>query len=322
MEKAEKLKFEALAFREDGAVCLIASALTGSIWNGSCWVFSSYEELKDIAYETLPILSTTLPSGGSDVCWLEDDVIAVATDTAEISMWKHGTPGHSLQKGSSLFFHDRMVLSLDRTEVNKTDLLSSGADGRCVLWNVDTMKCVQQFKAHSDMVWCSRYQPNSPNVIATTGQDRCVKVWDVRSTDMSLKLNLKGIVSRALCWSSLDENVLVTGKEDGSVVSYDVRSSAEEVLSCQPHTRPIHRMIFVPKKSYLATVSNDCSVHVQDMKNHISIFTSRKHDDFVHGLTWDPLTKTLVSCSWDGQILGHSLPSKVENDHPVTGTTD
>ena len=43
-------------------------------------------------------------------------------------------------------------------------------------------------------------------------------------------------------------SLLPAGKEDGSVVSYDVRSSAEEVLSCQPHTKPIHRMIFVPEK--------------------------------------------------------------------------
>ena len=47
----------------DGMVGIVASALTGSIWNGSCWVFGGYDDLKDIAQETYPILSTSLPSG-------------------------------------------------------------------------------------------------------------------------------------------------------------------------------------------------------------------------------------------------------------------
>ena len=31
------------------------------------------------------------------------------------------------------------------------------------------------------------------------------------------------------------------------------------------------------------------------------------HVDFVHGLSWHPTEPYLVTCSWDGQVLHHSV---------------
>ena len=48
----------------DGAVALVASALTGRTWDGSVWAYGSLSELSDMAPDILPIIATTMPSGG------------------------------------------------------------------------------------------------------------------------------------------------------------------------------------------------------------------------------------------------------------------
>ena len=48
----------------DGAVALVASALTGRTWDGAVWAYGSLSELTDMAPEILPIIATTMPSGG------------------------------------------------------------------------------------------------------------------------------------------------------------------------------------------------------------------------------------------------------------------
>lgn len=35
--------------------------------------------------------------------------------------------------------------------------------------------------------------------------------------------------------------------------------------------------------------------------------TSKLHKDFVHGLDWHPAEGHLLSCSWDGQLIRHTL---------------
>ena len=68
----------------DGSIALLSSSLTGQIWDGLIWVFSNYSELNDVAKETMSILGYAMPSGGSDVVWINDDTIATANDNGEV----------------------------------------------------------------------------------------------------------------------------------------------------------------------------------------------------------------------------------------------
>ena len=88
------------------------------------------------------LLPPVLP-GGSDVCWVQEDVMATAIDSGDVVLWKHGSLGHSLQRLSTLGCHDSMVLGLDGWE--RSTLLIHGGDGVVTLINVAEEKVVSLY---------------------------------------------------------------------------------------------------------------------------------------------------------------------------------
>ena len=88
------------------------------------------------------LLPPVLP-GGSDVCWVQEDVLATAMDSGDVVLWKHGSLGHSLQRLSTLGCHDSMVLGLDGWE--GSTLLTHGGDGGVTLINVAEEKVVSLY---------------------------------------------------------------------------------------------------------------------------------------------------------------------------------
>ena len=89
------------------------------------------------------LLPTSFP-GGSDVRWVQEDVLATAMDSGDVVLWKHGSLGHSLQRLNTLACHDSMVLGLDGPE--GSTLLTSGGDGDVTLINVAEEKVVSQYR--------------------------------------------------------------------------------------------------------------------------------------------------------------------------------
>ena len=52
---------------------------------------------------------------------------------------------------------------------------------------------------------------------------------------------------------------------------------------------------------------------------HFLRLSNSAHVDFVHGLSWHPTEPYLVTCSWDGQVLQHSVDiSSGEGDVTIT----
>ena len=82
--------------------------------------------------------------GGSDVCWVREDVLATAMDSGDVVLWKHGSLGHSLQRLTTLGCHDSMVLGLDGPQ--GSTLLTHGGDGGVTLINVGEEKVASQYR--------------------------------------------------------------------------------------------------------------------------------------------------------------------------------
>ena len=101
-----------------------------------------------LACSSSPLLSLVLllPAfpGGSDVCWVREDVLATAMDSGDVVLWKHGSLGHSLQRLTTLGCHDSMVLGLDGPQ--GSTLLTHGGDGGVTLINVGEEKVASQYR--------------------------------------------------------------------------------------------------------------------------------------------------------------------------------
>lgn len=66
--------------------------------------------------------------------------------------------------------------------VQKDLLLSCSWDGTIKLWNPHTSPAsLSTWREHTGSVYAVSFAPASPSVFATSGGDRCLKAWDIRS---------------------------------------------------------------------------------------------------------------------------------------------
>ena len=108
----------------------MSSCLTGRVWEGSLWAVESVKNFQSVSNRSLTAARTM--AGNSDVLWLTDNLLAVASDCGLLEVWEHASPGHSLQQLFTLGSHDDMVMSLCHLGESPR-IASASADSRYVL---------------------------------------------------------------------------------------------------------------------------------------------------------------------------------------------
>ena len=111
----------------DGLMGVVSSCLTGRLWEGFLWAVESVKDFQSVSNRTLTAARTM--AGNSDILWLTENLLAVASDCGLLEVWEHTSLGHGLQQLFTLGSHDDMVMSL--CHLGESPRIASGsADSR------------------------------------------------------------------------------------------------------------------------------------------------------------------------------------------------
>ena len=123
----------------DGLIAIVSSCLTGRVWEGFLWAVESAQDFSSVSNRSLTASRTM--AGNSDVLWLTENLLAIASDCGLLEVWEHTPLGHALQQLFTLGSHDDMVMSL--CHLGKSQKIASGsADSRYMLLSVCVFVCV------------------------------------------------------------------------------------------------------------------------------------------------------------------------------------
>lgn len=161
------------------------------------------------------------------------------------------------------------------------------------LWNLGNSE-LRSWR-HGNRVTSVNFFPDHTRV-ATTGDDRAVRIWDV-ITGRELK-TLTGHSDKVWVVAiSPDGKTLASGSNDHSVKLWNA-ITGEEIATLSGHTDWLQSISFSPDGMKLATASYDKSVKVWDLGAGRAIATLT-HPDRVSSVAFSPDGKTLATACWD-----------------------
>lgn len=305
---------DAIDIEEDGTLAVASSALTGRKWNGSLWLFKDRAKAPDVNYCSA---GCSTESGTTDIKWIDSRRLVLGCDSGNVDIWCLSGSFQSLENIASLTEHDNSVSSVS-VDCIKSKIVSAGWDRSIKVWDIEQERCIKSYRGHSDMVWSTAYSRTQQDLFVSVSQDGRVILWDTRAPKIASKLSDStqyNSIPRCVDWSPLDHNVLAIGFEDGSVCLHKILNTRQPVIAYCPHERAVNKLAFSPRSpDWLASVSDDMWVHVQDCIHNTTVLRSDEHTEVVRGLAWSPVDDTLYTSGWGQQIFSHAFDNGEPSD--------
>lgn len=113
-------------------------------------------------------------------------------------------------------------------------LISTGIDGRILIWNISSGDPMRELDAHTDIVLTAAVSPDERQMVSG-GYDRVVRVWDTSSWNQSTTLEF-GTTIRVLLF--LDNDRLLIGGDGGRLEVWSLKTKAR-LESCVGHAQDI-----------------------------------------------------------------------------------
>lgn len=299
----------AAEYRADGTLLLGASSLTGRNWQGSVWIYSNAEQAPS---EGLCKAGVQTEAGITDVKWLSEKNIILASDSGALELWELTEDERLLVNKWTKYEHDNIVTSVSPM-CGASGAVTGSMDCRVKVWDLTQESVVSVYHAHTDSVHCVVCSPTDDSLFVTCGQDGRVLLWDRRkSTKPASRIDLPTSVCcpSTVAWHPHHRSTIAIGDELGQVTVKDFRG-AEPAQVQNVHSRRVNALAFSTHSApLLASISNDCSVAVMNSELK-EIYRDPRHQDFVKGVSWlHGGSNTLTTVGWDHAVLHHTVSSE------------
>lgn len=243
-------------------------------------------------------LTTQLPHVATLAYSPVDDTLAVGGTRGGVELWgPQDTEGHRL--GSHADWVRDLVFSK-----NGRLLASASIDHLVMLWNVTDRKRKDVLRGHNSEVFSVGFSPAANSLISSSA-DSTVKLWDVRRQQSSATLSDSNSRITALQYSPVNDNLLFSGSEDGTLNMWDIAKG--DVVGRLPSYGGMIRCIAASRDGKTiayggGTAENFPGIFLSDVNSKNARKTQHVRDSEIRTMVFLPDDETILSVGREGRI--------------------
>ncbi|MCL7037550.1 hypothetical protein MKW94_003411, partial [Papaver nudicaule] len=129
------------------------------------------------------------------------------------------------------------------------------------IWDHNRSEPIRSFEWGKDTVISLRFNPGEPNILATSGSDRSITLYDLRLSTPVRKLLMK-TKTNALCWNPMEPMNFTAANEDCNCYSYDARKLEESKNVHKDHVSAVMDIDYSPTGREFVTGSYDRTIRI------------------------------------------------------------
>lgn len=274
----------------------------------------SQRALASVAYSPGP--RSIFPVGGRageerHALWALDlnnemTAFAAGTSSGVVSIWD---ANGALEPFWSHQVHEASIWDVAYTP-DDTQIVTTSADGRVLVWDVETKEQAAELTGHEDTIWSLDFDRNG-RYLAGGSIDGHVYVWDYSTGELLHTLGSGGDHVWVVRFGA--GNYLVAGSNHHQITVWD--SHTFELLREMDASSAVWSLAYNPEETRLYSGHADGSIRVWDIDSGARRSTYTGHDDRVLALEVNPRTEELLSASADGNIItwdGNTVANRYE----------
>ncbi|PVU93911.1 hypothetical protein BB561_002950 [Smittium simulii] len=170
------------------------------------------------------------------------------------------------------------------------------------IWDINRSEPITNLSWGSDTIRTVKLNQTEVNILATSGTDRNIILYDLRSSSPIAKVVMT-LATNAITWNPMEAYIFSTANEDHNCYTFDMRKMDHSTNVMKDHVSAVMDIDYSPTGAELVTASYDRTIRVFDAKKGHSrdvYHTKRMQRVFVAKYTMD--SKYVVSGSDDGNI--------------------
>ncbi|KAL9243794.1 hypothetical protein vseg_017640 [Gypsophila vaccaria] len=139
--------------------------------------------------------------------------------------------------------------------------LFATAGAQLDIWDHNRSQPVNSFQWGVDTVVSVRFNPGEPNILATSGSDRSIAIYDLRLSTPARKIIMQ-TRTNSICWNPMEPLNFTAANEDCNCYSFDSRKMREAKCVHQDHVSAVMDIDYSPTGREFVTGSYDRSIRI------------------------------------------------------------
>ncbi len=182
---------------------------------------------------------------------------------------------------------------------NGHKLLSGGADGIIVMWDIGNRRELGRCRADHDGVNSVAWSPDGKRV-ASAGHDHTITIWNSTNGESLMSLQASKTTVHAVAWSP-DGKKLASGDQAGVIQVWNAETGTK-IHDLHGHEGAVYGLAWSPDSATVASASQDRSVRLWDPVGGNQRKVLSGHLNWVRAVAWNRAGTRLASACNDETV--------------------